>query len=76
MPTPRLPAYQVLALHGGRLPAGSRRWGSQAPVSLQEYIVGSICQSPEASVQGIIAGGYDLEVAILVECGAVREVWG
>ena len=45
-----------------------------ALVGLREYIVGSSGQSPEASVQGIIAGGDDPEVAVLVECGAAREV--
>ena len=41
---------------------------------LRDYIAGSAGQSPEASDQGILAGGDDPEVAILVECGAVREV--
>ena len=45
-----------------------------AAVGLQEYITGSSSQSPGASVQGIIAGGDDPEVAILIECEAVREV--
>ena len=45
-----------------------------AAAGLQEYITGSSSQSPGASVQGIIAGGDDPEVAILVECGAVWKV--
>ena len=49
---------------------------SPAAVSLQEYIAGSAGQSPEASVRRIIAGGDDPGVAILVECGAVRDVRG
>ena len=47
-----------------------------AAVALQEYIAGSSGRLPEASVQGIIAGGDDPEVAVLVECGAVRAVRG
>ena len=45
-----------------------------AAVGLQEYITGSSSQPPGASVQGIIAGGGHLEVAILVECVAVWKV--
>ena len=45
-----------------------------AAVGLQGYIAGSSSQSPEASVQGVIAGGDGPEVAILIECGVVREV--
>jgi hypothetical protein len=45
-----------------------------AAMGLQEYIADSSSQSPEASFQGIIVEGDDPEVAILIECGAVREV--
>jgi hypothetical protein len=45
---------------------------SSAAVRLRDYIAGSSGRSPGASVQGIIAGEDDLEVAMLVECGAVR----
>ena len=46
---------------------------SPAAVALQEYLAGSAGQSPEASVQRVIAGGDDLEAAILIECEAVME---
>ena len=39
---------------------------------LRDNLAGSSSQSPEASVQGIIAGGDDPEAAILIECRAVR----
>ena len=49
---------------------------SPAAVSLRDNIAGSSSQSPGASGQGIIARGDDPEAAILIECGAVREVRG
>ena len=51
-------------------------WIPAAAVSLRDYIGGSSGQLPGAPTQGIIARADDLEVAILVECGAVREVRG
>ena len=43
-----------------------------APVSLQEYIAGSSRESPGASVQGIITGEDNPDVAMQVTCRAVR----